>query len=111
MIRKGISDQSATKRKAKMEDSLHVNTSRTEDDKDAVDLGGSQPSKQSNSSVTADNYINSPQIIVRTLLDLLFGEAPTKVEKELSQGRENKFSTKGERINDTLQVGSCRNKT
>ena len=97
--------------KAKVEDSLHVDTSGTEDDKDAVDLGGSQPSKQSNSSVTADSYIDSPQIIVPTPLDLLFGEAFTKVEKKLSQGRENKFSTKGERTKNTLQVGPCRNNT
>ena len=111
VMRKGLADQGAKKRKAKVEDSLHVDTFGTEDNKDAVDLGGSQPSKQSNSSVTADSYIDSPQKIVPTPFDLLFGEAPTKVEKELSQGRGNKFSTKGQRIKDTLQVGHSGNNT
>ena len=45
VMRKGVSDQGAKKRKAKVEDSLHVDTSGMEDDKDAVDLGGYQPSK------------------------------------------------------------------
>ena len=89
VMRKGVSDQGAKKRKAKVEDSFHVDTSGTED---AVDLDASQPSKQSNSSVTADSYIDSPQVIVPTPLDLLFGEAPTNVEKELSQGFRTEFS-------------------
>ena len=111
VMRKGVADQGAKKRKAKVDDSLHVDTSGTEDDKDAVDLGGFQPSKQSDSSVTAGSYIDSPQKIVPTPFDLLFGKAPTKVEKELSQGREHKFSTKGERTKDTLQVGPSGNNT
>ena len=38
--------------------------------------------------------------------DLFFGEVPTNVEKGLSQGRENKFSTE-----DTLQFGPYGNNT
>ena len=100
---KGGADQGAKKRKAKVGDSLHVDTFETEDDKDAVDLGGSQPSKQSNSNVT-DNYVDSPHKIVPTPFDLFFGVASPKVEKGLSQGREKKFFTKGERTKGTLQT-------
>lgn len=103
-MRKGADDQGAKKRKAKVGDCLRVDTSETEDDTDAVDLGGSQPSKQSNSSVT-DIYVDSPHKIVSTPSDLFFGVAPPKVEKEPSQGREKKFSAKCERTEDTLQIG------
>jgi hypothetical protein len=104
VIRKGADDQGAKKRKAKVGDCLRVDTFETEDDTDAVDLGGSQPSKQSNSSVT-DIYVDSPHKIVSTPSDLFFGVAPPKVEKEPSQGREKKFSAKCERTEDTLQIG------
>ena len=103
-MRKGAGDQGAKKKKAKVGDSLRVNTSKTEDDNDAVDIGGSQPSKQSNSSVI-DNYIDSLHKIVPTPSDLFFGVAPSKVEKGPSQGREKKFCGKGERTEDTLQIG------
>lgn len=65
---------------------------------------GSQPSNQSNSSVI-DNYVDSPHKIVTTPSDLFFSVAPPKVEKGPLQGREKKFSTKGERTEDTMQIG------
>ena len=107
VMRKGASDQGAKKRKAKVGDSPRVDTSEMEDDNDAVDTGGSQPSKRSNSSVT-DNYVDSPHKIVPIPSDLFFGVAPSKVEKGPSQGREKKFRGKGERIEDTLQIGPTR---
>ena len=90
--------------------SIAVDTFETEHDKDAVDLGGSQPSKQSNSSVT-DNHVDNLHKIVPRPSDLFFGVTPPKVEKGLSQGRENKFSTKGERTKETLQIGPTRKNT
>ena len=40
VMRKGACDQGAKKRKAKVGDNLRVDTSETEDDNDAIDLGG-----------------------------------------------------------------------